>query len=741
MARRIRAYDWSVTPLGCSTGWSPRLKLMVEQVLDNPLVASLVCGPEHLLIYNDAAADLYGEHHPAALARPLPLTFPAGWATVGALYQRAFSGEAVRISRQPLDTRGTADPPTDMFDALLMPVREEDGCIAYVHMAGIEISSHARAEAVLRQSEERLAAIFGSAAVGLSELAPDGRFLRVNDELCRILGRSREELLRLTAFDVTHPDDIAPSLAVIAESQRTGQPASMDKRYVRPDGTPVWANSRVRRLNQDATQPSSQLAVTADLTERRAAEERVRESEARLRLALDASHMGVWTYEPAADRFEFDTRAAEIAGVEPVGALSALAVIALFHPDDVGLVQAKLAEALDPRGSGWNEAEVRFIHPNGSMRWAQARAQSVLDRHGQAGWSMRLFGTLLDITESKHAEERLRESEARFRTVANLVPDFLWSSDPAGQATWFSDRWYTYTGQMKADALGSGWQAFIHPDDREQTMARFLQVVETGRQYSHEHRIRRKDGTYRWFMVRAEPIHDADGRLTQCYGAVTDIHEMHELQARQGVLVEELQHRTRNLLGVVRSIAQQTMVRSASSEAFREQFNDRLAALSRVQGLLSRAEHEPITLRTLIQTELDALGVATLRARVSLQGPSVVLRKSSVQTLALALHELATNARKYGAFFSEHGRLEVTWRTYKADADQRLVLDWVEEGLARPHKEQGTLGEQRTVRRGYGRELIEKALPYALKARTSYELGEAELRCSIDLPLTDGAKR
>jgi PAS domain S-box-containing protein len=592
----------------------------------------------------------------------------------------------------------------------------------------------ASAQAALRASEEQLETIFANAAVGLSEIAPDGRFLRANDELCRILGRSREEVLRLTAFDVTHPDDVAPSLAAIAESKRTDQPASLDKRYLRPDGTSVWANSRVRRLQHGPGQPGTQLAVTADLTERRAAEERVRDSEARLRLALDASRMGVWTYDPGADRFEFDDRAAAIGGVEPIGALPALSVMALFHPDDVGLVQARLVEALDPHGSGWNEAEVRFVHPDGSIHWAHARAQAVCDSDGQARWNIRLLGTLVDITDRKRAESALRESEARFRAVANLVPGFLWSSDLAGRATWLSERWFEYTGQSQENALGDGWQQVVHPEDREGTMESFVRIADEGIQYSHEYRLRGKDGTYRWFMVRAEPIKDASGHITQCYGAVTDIHEPHELQQRQAVMVDELQHRTRNLLTVVRSIAQQTMTRTGPTEQFREQFNDRLAALSRVQGLLSRSDQEPVTIRALIQTELDALAATSMRERVALEGPRIVLRKASVQTLALALHELATNARKYGALACEQGELRVSWDTYTAEAgEQRLSLTWLEEGIS--YLEEGS-----PIRRGYGRELIEKALPYALKARTSYKLGEAELRCSIDLPLTHGAE-
>jgi two-component sensor histidine kinase len=125
--------------------------------------------------------------------------------------------------------------------------------------------------------------------------------------------------------------------------------------------------------------------------------------------------------------------------------------------------------------------------------------------------------------------------------------------------------------------------------------------------------------------------------------------------------------------------------------------------------------------------ELDALGVSSEGVhRVTLDGPSVPLRNSMVQTLALALHELATNALKYGALSQENGRLRVTWKLVKSDRGEVLAIQWMESGTA---------GEVATLRRGYGRELIERALPYSLGARTSYVFKPDGLHCTIDIPL------
>jgi two-component sensor histidine kinase len=204
------------------------------------------------------------------------------------------------------------------------------------------------------------------------------------------------------------------------------------------------------------------------------------------------------------------------------------------------------------------------------------------------------------------------------------------------------------------------------------------------------------------------------------------------------VVVAELQHRTRNLLAVVRSIAKQTLAASDSLDGFRTKFEDRLSALSRVQGLLSRADQDPITIEMIVRMELTALGTDEALSRMRLSGPDVPLQNSMVQTLSLALHELATNARKYGALSNERGRLAVEWSVTSFEhGEKRLTLDWTETWVA-PKEHANEVPSQSSgeaARRGYGRELIERVLPHSLGAVTRYELNDTSVRCTIDVPL------
>ncbi|MEG9529294.1 MAG: sensor histidine kinase, partial [Hyphomicrobiales bacterium] len=190
------------------------------------------------------------------------------------------------------------------------------------------------------------------------------------------------------------------------------------------------------------------------------------------------------------------------------------------------------------------------------------------------------------------------------------------------------------------------------------------------------------------------------------------------------VLVNELQHRARNLLGVVSAVADRTVKQGGSVEAFEE----RLQALGRAQALLSQGGNDTVAVGDLVRAELAAYTDEASPA-VAIEGPEVRLRARQVQNFALALHELTTNAVKYGALRDGSGRLSVTWDVAQDPrAGQRLALSWIESGVAIPR--------DAAPRRGYGTELIQEALAYALQAEVAYVLASDGVRCRIEMPVS-----
>ncbi|HYZ62422.1 MAG TPA: CheR family methyltransferase, partial [Acetobacteraceae bacterium] len=282
--------------------------------------------------------------------------------------------------------------------------------------------------------------------------------------------------------------------------------------------------------------------------------------------------------------------------------------------------------------------------------------------------------TFTDVTPLARAERALRESEARLRLVTERIPQFIWTAEAGARWSWTSGQWAEYTGQREAESRGLGWLDCVHPDDRAHVQRVWERATPTV-PLDWEHRVRSVDGTYRWFHSRAAPLAYGDsGSNVEWFGTSIDVHETRELQNQQSVMVAELQHRTRNLIAIVRSLADRTMETSMSVQDFQERFRDRLAALSRVQALLSRlGATERVTIDDLIRAELSAVGALDGEGhgkQVELDGPSDIrLRSVTVQTLALALHELATNALKHGAFAVPEGRLRIGWRVERGNGN------------------------------------------------------------------------
>jgi two-component sensor histidine kinase len=215
-------------------------------------------------------------------------------------------------------------------------------------------------------------------------------------------------------------------------------------------------------------------------------------------------------------------------------------------------------------------------------------------------------------------------------------------------------------------SIGLNWLNAIHADDREaddrEATQKAWDDARARGEYYVEHRIRRhRDGEYLWHQTRAKPL-EGSSLNSDWVGTMTDIDDLRGLQSCQQVLMAELQHRTRNLLSVVQAIANQTLRSSDTLESFKPQFASRLRAVSRVQGLLSQVEDHVVDLKDLVAAELAAHGDADVPSnKIQVYGPTVALSATAAQALGLALHELATNAVKYGALAQSDGKLEVRW--------------------------------------------------------------------------------
>lgn len=581
-----------------------------------------------------------------------------------------------------------------------------------------------RTASALKVADERLKLIENARAYVMIVSDAEDRITAWLAGSEEILGWSAAEAIGRPAHLIFTDEDREANVPAqeLALAQEAGSAA--DRRWhQRRDGSRVFLDGQTIAVKDSKGHLTGYLKIAQDVTERVRTEAALRESEDRLRQFGEASQDILWMRDAQTLQWQYLTPAFEaIYGIPRDEALRGNDLdnwLDLIVEED----RAQVFDAIERVRSGKHVTfDYRVRRPDdGMIRWMRDTDFPISDVQG----NVTLIGGIgHDLTE-------LRETELRLQVLMEGIPQLVWRADKDGDWTWSSPQWSDHTGYSREDSKGDGWLKAFHPDDRDAARDAWNEAVRTGK-YEVEARIRNTSTQeYRWFQTRALPVRDDRGSIIEWLGTSTDIHQIRDLQGRQQVLVAELQHRTRNLMAVVQSMLVKTAQASSDLGDFKQRFGQRLAALSRVQSLLSRLnDSERIAFDDLISAELEALdGQAE---QVTLDGPAGVrLRSSTVQTLAMALHELATNAVKHGALSQPAAKLDIRWSLHRDPGQDfpLLHIEWSETGVTMPAER-----DQRPS--GHGRELIERALPYQLDAQTNFDLRPDGVHCTILLPVS-----
>jgi PAS domain S-box-containing protein len=333
-----------------------------------------------------------------------------------------------------------------------------------------------------------------------------------------------------------------------------------------------------------------------------------------------------------------------------------------------------------------------------------------------------------DITEHKRAEAALVESEARFRTLANTVPDIVWTAAPDGTITYVNDRWFHFCGLTPGENTRDWPQPELHPDDRKRCIGHWKQALREESRYEIEARLRRHDGEYRWFLVRAVPVRDAGGRTTGWFGSTTDIHDRKQAEERQRILTAELSHRVKNMLAVVQVLAERSGSRAASVDECLKAFRGRLQAVSAAHNALLAADWKWASLASLVRTALEPYLSGGDRVRLDIR--DLGLEPEAAFTLALGFHELATNAAKYGALSTPTGQVSLSARVHSAETGEELEIVW---------REVGGPPVEPPTEAGFGTTMLSRAIAYQHKGRAELDWRKEGLVCRLALPLKAAA--
>ena len=326
------------------------------------------------------------------------------------------------------------------------------------------------------------------------------------------------------------------------------------------------------------------------------------------------------------------------------------------------------------------------------------------------------------------SEARVADSEQRFRTLADTMPQMVWSTQPDGFHDYYNARWYEFTGMPDGSTDGEAWNGMFHVDDQDRAWARWRHSLATGDPYQIEYRLRHRDGTYRWVLGRALPIRDGEGRITRWFGTCTDIHEQKLALEEREIVSQELSHRIKNIFAVISGLIAFAARSHPGFTGIASDLRDRITALGRAHDFVrphspqSRPKARQDSLHGLLTDLFDPYRGDT-DARIRLSGDDVPVDDRSATPLALLFHELATNAAKYGALSVTDGHVDLA---IVREGDM-VALCWRERG--------GPMLEAVPHHSGFGSQLVELSAVRQLGGTVQRDWHRDGLVVTIHVPL------
>lgn len=595
--------------------------------------------------------------------------------------------------------------PLRHLDLHVHPRCDDAGRVTGLTCVATDITERKREESALREGEERFRNMADNAPVMVWVTEPDGSCTYLSATWYKFTGQTPEEALGFGWLKAVHPDDMAESARVFRDANDHHEPFRLDYRLRRADGIYRWAIDSARpRLGANG-EFLGFIGSVIDITERKEAEtlkafhlklsdtlrplngaSEILENAARL-LCQELGANGTIFYELHADKYvvraSYATAAPSLMGTHAIAAFGddLLKLHRRGKPivvDDVTKthrhvelrsfsaieIGAYLAVPLVKEGQtiagcaihstvprSWTEAEVRMAEETVERVWA--------------------------AMERARAEQQQRQSEKRYRTLFETIDEGFCVievrfDEPDGRIDYrileANPAFYNQTGFSEA-ILGS-WLREVAPDLEEHWYETYGRVASTGEPSRFE---QHSEMLGRWFDVYAFPLGAPQDRRVAIL--FTDISQRKRNEEHMHLLMNEVNHRAKNMLALVDAVAKQTA--SSGNQDFVARFSERVRALAASQDLLVQTDWDGASLATLIESQLlhfkDLVG-----HRITLDGPEVEVSPKAAQSLGMALHELATNAAKYGALSNEKGRIGITWQISNGVRGSHFSITWKE---------------------------------------------------------------
>ncbi len=603
---------------------------------------------------------------------------------------------------------------------------DDDGNAHRVIGSNIDVTERKDTEARLKESADLLAAALAAGQVIAFEWDAVTHRSRRSDNAALILGREEGNLAGAEHSDFLrriHADDRESFKARIRELCPETPSYSLIFRFCRSDGRYVWFEETARGEFDAGGQLLRIKGLTRDITERKQVEERLQRSERRLRELLEALPVAIYVTDAAGRITYYNQGAADLWGAKPKLSVDKWSDLARFYYDDGTPmpVEECPSEIALKQGRIVRNLEAILARPDGTRIPIVAYPTPLYDGTSAVAG---IVNMMVDISDRKKAELVLAERAMQLSLAGKAALVGSFSYDIGSDQIQVSAGYAALHGfpDETTEITRGQWLLGVHPEDRarlEDLRSRIFS--KRSDEYGADYRIVRPDGEVRWIEARCFVTYRSDGCPQRVVGVNIDTTERKRSEDHQRALNAELDHRVKNVLATVSAIITQTPKADNSLADFVTGFGNRIKSLAETHELLSHNRWHGVSLEEIVRCELKPY--ATGNAAIG--GPRVILRAEAAQAVAMVLHELATNAGKYGAFSNQGGRLSLRWRWLRNGKQGRLAIEWQE--LGGPTV---LVPEQS----GYGTSVIRELIPFELGGTADLDFSPDGLRCRLEIP-------
>lgn len=429
------------------------------------------------------------------------------------------------------------------LDFQYAPMFELDGSVAGVLVSASDVTEKVEARQLVSDSVERLSLATEGTQLATWDLNLKTRSIVYTPRINQIFGQDVNKVLtHFELRDQVHPDDRVNIVEKAFEKALETGIYYYEARIIHPDESVHWIRTQGKIVFDEHHEPVRMLGTMMDITSQKRAEIIIEESEKRYRDLIQTLPVAVYTVDESGYVNLYNKAAVKLWGREPVlGKELWCGSHEMYTLEDEFLPHAECPMGIALRENRAFTVEAYIKRPDGTLRNIIANPQPIHDTEGNILGAMNV---VIDITDRKEAEFALKTSESKFRTLADFMPQFIWTSDIAGNLNYFSKSVFDYSGLTFEDIQRVGWLDIVHPADRKINNRLWSDAIKNGTDFTCEHRFRRHDGAYRWQLSRAIPQRDADGVIQMWVGTSTDIHDsklfIDELESK-------VQQRTREL--------------------------------------------------------------------------------------------------------------------------------------------------------------------------------------------------